>query len=326
MNIFIDTNIFLSFYHLSSDDLEELDKLVVLVRHETVNLWLPKQVKVEFERNRANKIADSLKRLKEQRLNLQFPQLCKGYDEYEELRRSLSACEKQFTDLVNKVQADIQKGSLKADRTIQELFRIADEIAFETDVVERARMRFDLGNPPGKNGSLGDGINWESLLASVPDGEALFFISDDRDYVSPLDDSLFDPFLLGEWVQQKNSQLFFYRRLSAFFKEKFPDIKLASEFEKEELIKELGRSSNFAKTHIVVSRLSKYADFTASQVNEIVGAALSNRQVYWIMRDEDVMTFFRNLIEGRELQIDPDNLRVLKQYLSTPETTGEASE
>lgn len=31
MNLFIDTNVLLSFYHVSSDDLEELEKLVVLL-------------------------------------------------------------------------------------------------------------------------------------------------------------------------------------------------------------------------------------------------------------------------------------------------------
>ena len=48
MNIFIDTNVFLSFYHLSNDDLEELKKLIVLIDNKEVTLWLPNQVKDEF--------------------------------------------------------------------------------------------------------------------------------------------------------------------------------------------------------------------------------------------------------------------------------------
>ena len=60
MNIFIDTNVYLSFYHLSSDDLEELKKLVVLAREGKVVLLLPEQVIDEFRRNRAAKIADAL--------------------------------------------------------------------------------------------------------------------------------------------------------------------------------------------------------------------------------------------------------------------------
>jgi len=60
MDIFLDTNVFLSFYHFSSDDLEELKKLAVLAREGQVTLHLPEQVINEFRRNRANKIADAV--------------------------------------------------------------------------------------------------------------------------------------------------------------------------------------------------------------------------------------------------------------------------
>jgi predicted nucleic acid-binding protein len=50
--LFIDTNIFLSFYHLSGEDLEELNKLTVLLRKGEVALLLPEQVRDEFYRMR----------------------------------------------------------------------------------------------------------------------------------------------------------------------------------------------------------------------------------------------------------------------------------
>ncbi len=40
MKPFIDTNIFLSFYHLTSEDLEELRKLSVLLDQKEVTLYL----------------------------------------------------------------------------------------------------------------------------------------------------------------------------------------------------------------------------------------------------------------------------------------------
>jgi len=97
INLFIDTNVLLSFYHLTSDDLEELKKLAVLVRQGKVRLLLPEHVKTEFRRNRANKIADALKRLREQRLNPQVPQLSK---EYERLRTAHKQYEKSHTELL----------------------------------------------------------------------------------------------------------------------------------------------------------------------------------------------------------------------------------
>jgi hypothetical protein len=53
-----------------------------------------------------------------------------------------------------------------------------------------------VGNPPGKQGSLGDAINWEALLAEVPDGEDLYLIADDRDYLSVLNENKPKEFLV----------------------------------------------------------------------------------------------------------------------------------
>src|SRR4030065_173151 len=99
-NIFIDTNVYLSFYHLSSDDLGELKKLVILAREGKVNLFLPEQVIDEFKRNRAGKIADALKRMREQRKSLQLPQIARQYDEYDKLRRAHDECDKHLSTLI----------------------------------------------------------------------------------------------------------------------------------------------------------------------------------------------------------------------------------
>lgn len=85
MHIFIDANIFLSFFHLSSDDLEALKSLAVLVKEDQVELYIPEQVIDEFNRNRAGKIADALKRLQEHKFGPAIPQMAKKYDEYKKL-------------------------------------------------------------------------------------------------------------------------------------------------------------------------------------------------------------------------------------------------
>lgn len=77
MNLFIDTNIFLSFFHLTNDDLDELHKLTVLLENKQITLWLTEQVRDEFARNRENKISEAVKKLSEQRSKPQFPQICK---------------------------------------------------------------------------------------------------------------------------------------------------------------------------------------------------------------------------------------------------------
>jgi len=59
----------------------------------------------------------------------------------------------------------------------------------------------------------------------------------------------------------------FYRRLSQFFKEHYPEIKLASELEKELAIRSLINSGNFASTHSAIDKLKKYAEFYKSILN-----------------------------------------------------------
>ena len=82
MKIFIDTNVYLKFYHYSNDELEELRKLIVLIEQEEITLYVPRQVYNEFTRNREVKIADALKTFKEDKLNNSFPIFLKEYPEY----------------------------------------------------------------------------------------------------------------------------------------------------------------------------------------------------------------------------------------------------
>lgn len=315
MNLFIDTNVFLTFYHLTSDDLEELKKLVVLIRKKKIQLYLPEQVSTEFHRNRANKIADALKRLREQKFNLQFPQLSKDYAEYDKLRKALKKYEKLHEQLLKTIEQDVLNYGLKADSIIEELFKVAKTKSTSEAILKRARARVDIGNPPGKKGSYGDAIIWESLLSKVPEGRDLCFITDDTDYYSPLDDKVLDPFLVQEWADAKRSKLISYRRLSEFFRDKYPNIELATELEKDLLIQELAASPTYAKTHQIIAGLSKYTDFTTAQLNEMVDAAVSNSQVHWIINDPDVREFYNRIIKGRRRQIDWDNLERLNRYL-----------
>jgi predicted nucleic acid-binding protein len=71
ITLFIDTNVPLSFYHLTSEDIEELKKLVALVENNEIKLIVTKQVENEFWRNRGAKISDAMKKCG--RLNSMHP-------------------------------------------------------------------------------------------------------------------------------------------------------------------------------------------------------------------------------------------------------------
>lgn len=316
MNLFIDTNVFLSFYHLTNDDLEELRKLSVLLDQEKVCLFLPEQVIDEYRRNRESKIAVAVKALNKQKLNLQFPALCKDYPEYIKLRHLQKQYEKQHASLLAQVNKSIETNSLKADQVIKELFDKAQGIKSTNELVELAFRRVQLGNPPGKRGSVGDAMNWEALLANVPANEDLYIIADDRDFFSALNEERPSEFLVKEWKKKKASEVHFFRRLSTFFKQHYPDIELARELETELAVRRLVASGSFNTTHNAISMLDKFEWFSESQVNEMATAALSNTQINWILGDSDVFAFFSNLVDEYKDKINPDTAEALVAELA----------
>jgi len=295
MHVFIDTNIFLSFYHLTSEDLEELKKLVLLLKNKKISLHLPEQVIDETHRNRAAKIKDRFESFKKEKFSTIFPAYCKEYEEYKLIRDAQKECEKHHATMVALIQKDIDTKNLQADILLNDLFSLAEKIERSPDIISNALKRRDIGNPPGKNNSLGDAINWESLLISVPHKAVLSIISDDADLYSPLNTNELDEFLFNEWELKKKSKPKFYRKLSDFFKHNFPNINLATESEKDNLIEKLSSSSNFASTHSLIASLSKFNDFSPKQAEDLVNALILNNQINWIATDDDVHNFYRKI-------------------------------
>lgn len=306
MNLYIDTNIFLTFYHLTKDDLDELKKLALLIEDERINLILPEQTRNEFVRNRDKKISEAITSLKEQKISSRFPTISKGYKEYKDLYKAYKEFEKQKHKIISKIQDGAKDFSLNADILTQRIFESANQVDITTDLIQAAKDRFDLGNPPGKGNSYGDAINWESLLNEVPEEEDLHLVSDDGDFASLLDKKELNLFLKDEWEKKKNSELFYYKTLSEFFKHKFPEIELSDQLEKEMLIKKLANASSFASAKSKLSQLSEYTEFTTQQLNDIIEIATTNNQLYWIKTDYGVGDVLRKMVEGNEEKVDSD--------------------
>lgn len=321
VNIFIDTNILLNIYHFSGDDLEELDKLALLLRNGKVTFYLPDQVKDEFYRNRDNKIADALREFTKEKIEQRFPQMTKQYDEYKKMRDAIKMFEENKQAILEKLKADISTKKLKADKIVDELFDNALNIPTTSEIFDTAKMRFDLGRPPGKNKSYGDAINWECLKTTVPNGEELFFVTEDSDYLSAVDKNTFNPYLLSEWNSDKSSTLTLFKNLAGFFREKFPEIKLVDEYEKNLLIESLAKSGNFSRTHSILAKLSTFDEFTQVQANEIILASISNSQIYWIREDQDVYESLNKIARTHHKIIDADLLEKFAEiYNATPDT------
>lgn len=277
--LYIDTNVYLTFFHFSTDDLEALKKLIQVVKSGDLILFLPIQTKNEFDRNREVKIQDSFSRFKASKLNNEFPIICRSYPEYEDMVKAVKQYDQNKSKILEKLQYDAENMTLAADEVIKELFSHAKLIDTTKEILDSAVMRFNIGNPPGKDKSYGDAVNWESLLRRVDSKKNLYFISEDGDYYSKLNSKNFNAFLINEWEEKKESKLFHFKKLSDFLKECFPDIELVDEDEKELVINSFVRAGSFASAKSTARDLLKYDAFSHSQLTDIATAYLDNNQI-----------------------------------------------
>ena len=324
MNVFLDTNIFLGFYHFSSDDLRELEKLDAVLMRGDITVDLPKHVEIEFERNRENRISDALARLRKVGARQEYPQFCKGYAQYGDLRRTQREFDETLLTLLTNVEADIADHNLAADRTVRAIMERARTLPCNEVILQQARNRVALGNPPGKNNSLGDAVIWECLLSHGTGGD-IYFITDDQDYSSAIDRNQFKDVLLREWAETQGGHVHYFKTLSGFLRAHFPDIDIESEREKASLIHALLTSSSFVDTHQIVARLRQFAEFSDQQAISIIDAAFLNEQVRWICTDADVAAFVESVIEGREPIFDQRKL-IMIRVVNQPNDVGDDDE
>lgn len=316
MHVFLDANIYLAFYRYSDDDLDELRKLIAAVGQPTTTLYVTQQVKDEFERNREATIVESLKSLDEVKVRKSFARIFTNLPEYERLRVALDEYEALRGALSSQARSRALDRSLHADDLIAALFEAVPPIARTDEIVRAARNRVELGNPPGKRGSLGDAVNWETLLREVPDGQPLILVSADDDFRSPLDPGGLHGFLSAEWHDRKASGTELFRSLNSLFGRYYPHIKLAAELERDFAVSRLVESESFLETHAAIRDLSGHSGFSDVQVQELVRAANRNTQIKWILADPDVQEFFVALGDRYQKVIDAGELDRLRESLT----------
>ena len=322
LHLFIDTNIFLSFYAYTNDDVEELRKLISLIKTNQLKLYLTEQVRNEFNRNREGKLRDSLREFRRLSVSDSIPRFMEQYASIKAYREARKNLLKAQDDAIIEANKQAEQESIGADTLFQDLSNAAGIIKITDEIYNSAMRRMQLGNPPGKDHSLGDRINWEMLIAQVPDGTDLHIVSKDGDFGSPLG-SAPNGFLVDEWTTKKKSTLFLHDQLKPLLKEYFPQIKLAIDAEKRVAMESLMNSGNFAWTHFSIRRLTPFIDvLTSEDIHELVAAAESNSQIWAIITDEDVYAFFSKLLQIDQTggSINPDDQKALQKLLAPPES------
>ncbi|MBP2015574.1 PIN domain-containing protein [Anaerococcus degeneri] len=295
MNLFIDSNIWLSLYDFSDDNLSQFEKLKTYKDHK-IKLFIPQQVVDEVYRNRDNKLNSTYKNFQ---LKIpKFPNFTKPYPEYNEFKDKMEDLDKKFNEWKDNIHKDIINNNLSADKTIEEFFNQDTILECSDDIIKKAYNRFTKGNPPGKNNSFGDAINWETLLKYGPN-EDLYFITSDKDFVSDLSKNEFNYLLKKEWNNNKGGNIIFYSSLYSFFKDKLEDIELEISDAKGQLINNLLNSESFAYTHIVIKNLNEYSDWSYEEVYDLCNCVLQNDQVGRILLDYDVRDFYETILKSQ---------------------------
>lgn len=315
MHVFIDTNILLEFYGYSKERLDDLKNALSFADNKQLTIWLTQQVREEFERNRAKTIEVTLSQYEGGKTEFNPSQFVKDSPEYE----GLSVAHKEYRKLREaagkRVREEAEKRELDADELIAELFK-RDTQPRTTEILQRARDRKSVGNPPGKKTTLGDEVNWETLLECVPDGNDLHILSMDGDYECALNSGEVSSFLQQEWMEKKKARVFLYKRLSAFSSLHFKGLTIEKDSEREALIEQLRSSGNFMKTHLAIAQLLEMFPFSASQAAALVEVAMANTQVRWVLSDEDVKEFFTKLVDAHSDTLEASVLQQLKSKMA----------
>lgn len=313
LHVFVDANIFLSFFHFTKSNLDALREVFASHDDGVATVYLTQQVRDEIDRNREHKIKDAMKMFRDLSFAKSFPNFIQNYPEAQQINDLLKNLATTHKQLLTNVDTDIKTNDLLADRLLKDIFADGGILPRRDDIEEMAKQRMRIGNPPGKKGSIGDAINWLTLLKKVPDREDLHLISEDSDFFSSFDRRTANPFLSNEWKETKKSSLYVYWGLESFMKEHFDGTDFSIVL-KRQLIERLKHSGTFATTHKIVAELATFSYYSQGEVLHVLDAAVQNNQVHWIAADPDVADFLNRITSPYLHEItDPEHMGILEE-------------
>ena len=134
LNLCIDTNIFLNFYNFKSETFEKLNNIYDLINRNEIILFIPDQVKYEFEKNREVSLSKTLVYIKSLKKTIKplGAKSHQGFNEIENINNNISEIIRISNNLEKKLRSRGENYYLTADKLIIKLF----EISKITDISE----------------------------------------------------------------------------------------------------------------------------------------------------------------------------------------------
>lgn len=318
LHLYVDSNVFLSFYSFTSDDIAELQKIVALINGSRLRLYVPEQTAMEVKKNRERKFLDALSQFERLQLPSGVPRFLMHFEEKASYELAAGQTKAYHTALLKRAREDVQNEAFPADALLRQLIQAAGPLVASASTKARAEWRARIGQPPGKDSGLGDRLIWETLLEHVPAGEDLHLLSLDKDFVSAIDKAKPHPLLRSEWQEAKKSDLHVYSSFASFLALHFTDIHLAPNAEQAIAIEDFLASSSYAGTHNTVRRLAPHVPLlTPDQRYEICVNALKNRQITDIGEDADVQSLILALAKGSAFdRLDEKERLAIRRHFS----------
>jgi hypothetical protein len=316
MHIFIDANIYLSFYEQTPDAFVDLAKLGAVIKGDKAQLWLPDQVKREFWKNREGSIASALGSFEKPPVLPAAPRLVHEDSEFEKLKELAKATEKKKAEIIARVKQEVASEKTIADNEVRKLFQLATEIDTSGEIFTEAHERALRHSPPGKQDGIGDRISWVALLKKLPTKADLHVISMDGDFAGDGNSNEIKPYLEAEWQRKNQGTVKLWKRASQFLAAHFPDAANAIEIERELMIQRLEKSPNFVTTHAVIAEFSDISHLSKPLADRLANALLTNSQVSWLIGDDDVNEFTKTFVAQYGAVITPESKELLEKALA----------
>lgn len=205
--LFIDANKYLDLYRTTSGK-----TLLSALAEQVDHVFVTQQVVNEVRRNMVlvarDFLSDKIKGLKLQTHPVpdhlsgeNAEQSVEIADKMSEIAQKVKEANEDALGMAMRIMAQISKGKDEVSLALAPIF--ARAVPHTAEELQRARERKELGNPPGKGNSIGDGLTWEQILSYLPGKRKLWIISRDDDYSTSYNGIRFLNYFLHDELQER---------------------------------------------------------------------------------------------------------------------------
>lgn len=210
--IFIDANVYLRFYNTSGPKIKSLLKVLVEIKEK---IFITEQIRDEVNRNKL-KVAIKSFSEKFKVLGINNSILPEHFDEHHDKKLSIwnkkrtkiidqeNVLKKEYSKIVSDILSPIMESTDNVSLELDKIFNLSKSPSKAE--IKSARIRQELGNPPGKySDPLGDQLSWEQFL-SIYNNKEVWLITEDKDFFSYYERCRYlNPFLYNELKNKINN-------------------------------------------------------------------------------------------------------------------------